>query len=610
MNADRAQVDRPSAPAVPEPPAPADAPPSASTATFAADDTALTRVPAPAVSTLFGRYELRRLLGRGGMGEVHLAFDTTLQRVVALKIPKFADDHPVQRERFLREARAAALLSHPNICPVHDVGEVDQRPYLTMTYVDGPSLADRLKQEGPLPAETAARLVRAVALAMHHAHGQGILHRDLKPGNILVNAQGEPVVMDFGLAFRFDAETSDRLTEQGLVVGTPSYMPPEQINGQALSPASDVYSLGVVLYELTTGRVPFEGPLGKLLAQIQATPPPPPTEIRPDLPVDLETICLRALAKRPEERFADMAALADALTDYLEGRALARGTGEPTIAFRRPARRPWVLVVAAAALVALGIAAVVPLLRTEPPATDNGEPAVPRSQAEIRRDQLRAFFAAMDSPVLKIDTVLPGDRAVRVSRASVPDAVLKDHGGGLYFMLTGSGFGHVLDLTDRAGQAGQVTNFGPGDLTILEPYLFFLGNVREEARFYLRGRLPLSVLAPMNGGKGSDHVEFDGTHLLQPKVMEAQVTLAEASPQELARLRNPALTKKVAWYYPETKYVIYARPDVAVVPGNHEKRRELFPDVYNLIEYDRQRQTVARTVRLPALFDLGKAKPK
>src|SRR5262249_35228433 len=183
--------------------------------------------------------------------------------------------------RWWAEGGGEAGVAHANNCPVYDVGEIDGRPYLTMAYIHGPSLAVRLAQTGPFEPQEAARLVSDIARAMQHAHDQGILHRDLKPANILLNSADQPIVMDFGLAFKLDEiDSVERLTEQGLVVGTPAYMPPEQINSQPLGPAADVYSLGMVLYELLTGRVAFQGPLGKLLAQIESTPPPPPSQLR------------------------------------------------------------------------------------------------------------------------------------------------------------------------------------------------------------------------------------------------------------------------------------------------------------------------------------------
>lgn len=577
-----------------------------STAAFAPGDTAVNRIPAASPATTFGRYELRRLLGQGGMGEVHLAFDTMLQRVVALKIPKFTDDNPQHRERFLREARAAALLSHPNICPVHDVGEVEQRPYLTMTFVDGPSLSQRLRQDGPLAPEEAARIVRAVALAMQHAHGHGIVHRDLKPGNILLNSQGEPVVMDFGLAFRFDTETSERLTEKGLVVGTPSYMPPEQINGQTLGPASDVYSLGVVLYELLTGKVPFDGPLGKLISQIESAPPPPPTGLRPDIPAGLEAICLKALAKRPGERFVDMSELAAALEDYPVGRQTLTRFAPATMAFRRPSRRRLVLAVGIGVLLLAAAATAAYLLSRptpgEAPVTNagSGEPA---PKEETFRDKVRRLLATMDTPVKKVNFDVDAEKPTRLDRAAIPKALLKDHGGGLYFQVAGAGHGHLIDLRDQLGQGGQVTKFGPGEVTVLGTHLFFVGGLNDDARFYFHGQPPYCVLAPMNGGTGSNHIEFDGTHLLFPKLDTPKVDVVDASKDEISRLRNAALTKKITWEYATTKYVIYARPSVGLVPGNHEERRKAFPDIYNLIEYDRQRQNTATIITFPQILN-------
>jgi serine/threonine protein kinase len=271
-------------------------------------------LPAP-----FGRYRLERLLGEGGMGSVYLAHDTQLDRLVALKVPRFGPEDSVLRERFWREARAAATLRHPNLCPVFDVGEQDGVHYLTMAYIEGGSLADYLRHNKPLPAEEAAELVVRLARALQEAHDHGIIHRDLKPGNVLMTRKGEPIITDFGLARRLVSK-DERITQTGAMLGTPSYMPPEQVNGDvaAMGPTCDIYSLGVILYELLTNRRPFEGPLGILVAQIVLDPPPPLREFRPKLDRKLEAICLKALAKLPEDRFRSMAAFARALEDWLE----------------------------------------------------------------------------------------------------------------------------------------------------------------------------------------------------------------------------------------------------------------------------------------------------
>ncbi len=275
----------------------------------------------------FGRYRILRKLGEGGMGAVYLAEDTRLGRRVALKVPHFtADDGPAVVERFYREARVAAGIDHPNLCPVHDVDEHGGVHYLTMPFIEGTTLSRRLAWEGAWPSGRAARLAATVARAVDALHARGIIHRDLKPHNIMVRPDGEPVVMDFGLARSLAA--SRRLTEKGQVLGTPSYMSPEQVRGQKeLGPATDVYSLGVIFYQLLTGRVPFEGDVMAVFAQILHADPEPPSRLRPGLDARVEAICLRALAKRPEDRFPGMAAFAAALEEYARQSGL--GTAGP-----------------------------------------------------------------------------------------------------------------------------------------------------------------------------------------------------------------------------------------------------------------------------------------
>ena len=255
------------------------------------------RVPADgAVPPQFPGYEVREVLGRGGMGVVYRAWDRRLNRPVALKmLLAGAYARPEELERFRREAEAEAGLRHPNIVQVYDVGDLDGRPYFTMEFVEGGSLAQRLAGT-PLPAGEAAALLATLAEAVQAAHDGGIVHRDLKPANVLLTADGTPKVTDFGLARRLDGGAG--LTQSGAALGTPSYMAPEQARGRtdAVGPAADVYALGAILYETLTGRPPFRAETAaETLRQVIEDEPVPPSRSNAEVPRDLETICLKCL---------------------------------------------------------------------------------------------------------------------------------------------------------------------------------------------------------------------------------------------------------------------------------------------------------------------------
>jgi formylglycine-generating enzyme required for sulfatase activity len=277
----------------------------------------------------FGRYRILRRLGQGGMGAVFLAHDTQLDRQVALKVPHFSpSDGAMLLQRFYREAKAAAKLTHPNLCPVHDVGQIDGIHFLTMSYIEGKPLSDYTARGRRIPERQVAVLVRHLALGLQEAHDHGVIHRDLKPSNIMVNVRGEPVIMDFGLARRVQKEEA-RLTKSGAVLGTPAYMSPEQVRGDvdAMGPGCDIYALGVILYELLTGKLPFDGPGTAVLAQILTREPEPPSRYRKKLDPQLEAICMKAMAKPVPERYATMAAMAAALASFSQKEQPAAGPG-------------------------------------------------------------------------------------------------------------------------------------------------------------------------------------------------------------------------------------------------------------------------------------------
>jgi serine/threonine-protein kinase len=279
----------------------------------------------------FPGHEVLGRLGRGGMGVVYRARDVRLGRIVALKTlaeARYATRDQV--ERFLDEARAVARLRHPNIVAIHAIGEHEGQPYLSLEYVDGGSLTHRLA-EGPLVPRPAAELVETLARAIDAAHRAGVVHRDLKPSNVLLTAEGTPKVGDFGLAKLMDSDSA--LTCSGQVMGTPSYMAPEQAEGHSarVGPAADVYALGAILYQELTGRPPFLGDSAlETIKLVATTEVVPPTRLRPGVPRDLETICLKCLEKSPGRRYETAAALADDLRRFLDGRPiLARPVGLP-----------------------------------------------------------------------------------------------------------------------------------------------------------------------------------------------------------------------------------------------------------------------------------------
>jgi eukaryotic-like serine/threonine-protein kinase len=267
---------------------------------------------------LNGRYEIDSVLGQGGMAKVFRGTDQVLGRTVAIKVlsPQFTDDAQFVT-RFRREAQAAASLNHPNIVGVFDTGSQSDVHFIVMEYVEGRTLRDVIRADGPLLPERVAEIGDAVAKALQTAHEAGMVHRDIKPGNIMLTSDGEVKVMDFGIA---RTSTGDTLTQTAAVLGTASYLSPEQAQGQSVDARSDLYSLGCVLYEMATGRPPFSGDSPVAIAYKHVRDDPvAPSRINPDVPADLESVILKSMAKNPANRYQSAAELRQDLGRLMQG---------------------------------------------------------------------------------------------------------------------------------------------------------------------------------------------------------------------------------------------------------------------------------------------------
>ena len=330
------------------------------------------------------RYEIRSTLGRGGMAIVYEGHDLVLDRPVAIKVlaERYAGDERFVT-RFQREARAAAGLSHPNIVSVFDTGDAGGEHYIVMELLRGETLADVLEREGSLSEGRAARIAGIVAQALQAAHDQGFVHRDVKPGNVMLSPSGDVKVMDFGIA---RAATDETLTQTGMVLGTASYLSPEQSKGDPVDHRSDIYSLGCVLYEMLAGRPPFSGgsPVSVAYQHVNEDPEPP-SRVNPAVPAELESVVMRALQKDPEARFPTADAFRGAVAGAAEGEAtepIGGDTAVLPVATQQleppPGRmRGWLAAAGIAALVAVaGIAALA--LTDDDPANRQGRRDRPR----------------------------------------------------------------------------------------------------------------------------------------------------------------------------------------------------------------------------------------
>jgi serine/threonine-protein kinase len=374
-----------------------------------------------------GRYHVQRTLGQGGMAAVYLAQDRELERPVAVKVlaEHLANDDAF-RQRFLREARMAAKLSHPNVVHVYDQGDENGRPFIVMEYVDGVTLGDELRRQGPLAPARVVDLALQICGGLEHAHASGLVHRDIKPGNLLLREDGTVKIADFGIA---RAAQATKLTQIGSVLGTAAYLAPEQASAEPVTAAADIYSLGCVLFELLTGRTPYVfETLPELVVKQREEAITPIRELRPDVPAELEAAVMHCLARNPEYRPASAAALAQELaagspeppTEALPTPSGVRATDVATVPLSQapstaplPARRvrrrdfalprsvPWLAFAAVAALVVVVLAlalssgdggtadepAQTPAVEPVPPADNPSERA--RSLADWLRDQSR-----------------------------------------------------------------------------------------------------------------------------------------------------------------------------------------------------------------------------
>ncbi len=349
------------------------------------------------------RYEIREHLGDGSTATVYKAYDLLLGRDVAIKM-LLPGVRKTTRERFLQEATAAAQLNHPNIMSIYDMGKDSNRDYLVVEYVDGESLTEYI----PAPPDIVVELGVQIAMALQYAHERGIIHRDIKPANIKVTPDGQVKIMDLGLALPREAK---RVTAHGMVIGTPAYLSPEQAQGRPLDHRTDIYSLGIVLYEMLTGQLPFNADdISALLLQQVRQPPPPPRLIVENLPVALENVVLKALEKAPERRFQSCRSLAAALEAALPREEVAPDA--PT----SPRRPLWAETLQAE-----------PLSRTGP-AISTGKPplriVLADDHAMLRRT-LASFLASRDG-FMVVGEAADGNTALEQTLHHMPDVLILD----------------------------------------------------------------------------------------------------------------------------------------------------------------------------------------
>jgi DNA-binding NarL/FixJ family response regulator/tRNA A-37 threonylcarbamoyl transferase component Bud32 len=409
------------------------------------------------------RYEVQELIGEGATAAVYRGLDTRLQRTVAVKIMLPYVDKTT-RQRFQREALSAARLNHPNIMAIYDVGEEDNQPYLVIEHIEGRPLFAFI----PSPPDAVAEFGRQICLALDYAHRQDLIHRDIKPANIHITPNGQVKLMDFGLAITREAK---RLTATGRIIGTPAYLSPEQAQGLPLTPQTDIYSTGVVLYELVTGALPFDADdIGVLLLQQVKKPPRPPSELAPDIPLELERAILKALAKQPEERFESARVMAAALaasvpkTEDTVDTTVAEG--EPEAEATPGKRKPGMIRVALADDHRMLRASLAMFLEENEAIQVVGEADDGRAALEVVREQ--------QPDVLLLDLNMPGVSGLDILpdlRATWPDIkvlVLTGRDEDTYIMraLRAGAHGYILKTTGEDELVQAVRDVVAGHLVL------------------------------------------------------------------------------------------------------------------------------------------------
>ncbi|HTA46281.1 MAG TPA: protein kinase [Bryobacteraceae bacterium] len=470
----------------------------------------LGRLSAERIGQTISHYQILSKLGEGGMGVVYKAEDVSLKRAVALKfLPSQSDEH---RERFRREARAAAALNHPNICTIHEID--DENGFIAMELIEGPSVKDRI-QERPLPLDEAIRIAIDACTGLRAAHEKGVVHRDIKPGNLMITAGGHVKVMDFGLA-QVDDQT--RITQTGTSLGTPAYMSPEQIRGQPTDRRTDIWSIGVVLFEILTGRRPFTGDTVQAVSfSIVHTEPEPVTALRSGLPVEVDGIVAKALAKSAEERYQNVA---DLIVD-LRRVTTSPATGRPRRQFR------WAYALAAAFILAMvsfviwrmrpsphsiNSIVILPLRPLSPEATNSflglgiADALITRigqnGQLEVRSINAVRKYAREDSDPLEVarhmntETVLAGSLQQSGSRVRVSVQLLRTTTGAIMWAQSFDiNSGDVFTVQDEIARevaaqlrlkldAGQRRDFDKRSTSNQEAFEFY-----SKALYHLSNRM-------------------------------------------------------------------------------------------------------------------------